>query len=108
MKTIPEKFTKKGFKHQLIKREGKVAIYRRHGTESTKTFHYEVVVINTHNGIHIEGNYIEPGELYPSSSQWGTFGWTFSKEQLKEAEEKFLLVKKQLKEAEARKIKKTK
>ena len=105
MKLLPEKFTKKGFKHVLIKREGRVALYKRYQQESIKTLHYEVVVISQHNGIHIEGNYIEPGELYPSTSQWGSFGWTFGKNQLEQAEEKFLVVQKQLLESESKKAK---
>lgn len=108
MKPLPEKFIKKGFKHQLYKREGKVAIYKRHHTECIKSLHYEVIIINSHNGIYIEGNYIEPCELYPSGSQWGAFGWTFSKKDLDKAEAKFASLKKQLSESEKRKQKKNK
>jgi hypothetical protein len=76
MKLLAEKFVKKGFKHHLIMREGSVALYKRHSVESSKNHHYEVVIISSHNGIEIDGNYIEPGELYPSTSQWGNMGWT--------------------------------
>jgi hypothetical protein len=106
MKPLAEKFVKKGFKHQLYKREGKVAIYKRYQLESINTLHYEVIIINSHNGIHIEGNYIEPCELYPSGSQWGTFGWTFTRKELDKAETKFTELKKQLIESENKKQKK--
>jgi hypothetical protein len=87
MKQLPEKFIKKGFKHHLLKREDNVAIYKRQFVETSKHFHYEVVIITTHNGITIDGNYIEPGELYPSTSQWGNMGWTCNS--LEQAEQKF-------------------
>lgn len=93
MKTIPDKFIKKGFKHSLIKREENVAIFKRHSSESNKKFHYEVVIISSHNGITINGNYIEPGELYPSSSQWGEMGWTC--QTMEQAEKRFKQAKKQ-------------
>lgn len=96
MKTISEKFTKKGFRHSLLKREGDVAIFKRSPVESPKRIHYEVVIITRHEGISIEGNYIEPGELYPSGSQWGSMGWTCSS--LEEAEVRFKKAKEQHKE----------
>jgi len=78
MKVLSQKFIKKGFKHQLIKREGDVALYKRSSTEFPKASSYEVVIITQHNGITINGNYIEPGELYPSTTQWGDRGWTYN------------------------------
>lgn len=103
MKKLSEKFIKKGFKHLLLKRENDVAIYKRHPVESSKKFHYEVVVISSHNGITIEGNYIEPGELYPSTSQWGSMGWTCNS--LEQAEKRFLSVKKQLEKSAEKMLK---
>jgi len=97
MKTLPEKFVKKGYKHILYKREGNLALYKRHSVSNSKRVHYEGVIITTHNGISIEGNYIEPGELYPSTSQWGIMGWTLST--LERAEIWFDGMKKQLKES---------
>jgi hypothetical protein len=102
MKKVPEKFVKKGFKHTQIKREGCVALYKRSMVDSTRDItHYEVVIITPHNGVTIEGNYIEPGELYPSSSQWGEKGWTQST--IEDAEKKFNVVKKRVAAATKRK-----
>lgn len=95
MKSLPLKFVKKGFRHTQIKRERDVALYKRQSLENSKVFHFEVVVISSHNGTTIEGNYIEPGELYPSSSQWGDKGWTCIS--LEAAEEKFKNVQKHVK-----------
>lgn len=100
MKMLPEKFTKKGFKHTLMKREGNVALYKRNIINVSRP-HYEVVIITTHDGIKIGENYIEPGELYPSTSQWGNMGWTYNI--LEEAEEKFLKVLEQLATSEKKK-----
>lgn len=98
MKKLSEKFVKKGFRHTLLKREGNVAIYKRSSVENLKRFHFEVVIISSHNGITIEGNYIEPGELYPSGSQWGNSGWTCST--IEQAEARFKKAKKQAAETE--------
>lgn len=107
MKTLPEKFTKKGFKFTLIKRENDVAIYKRSIAGSSKTTHYEVVIITSHNGIFIGKNFIEPGELYPSSSQWGDKGFTCVS--IEDAEARFELVKKlKLEKEKSAKAKKTK
>lgn len=104
MKLLPQKFTKKGYKHTLIKREDKVALYKRQSVENSKCTHFEVVIITTHNGTTIEGNYIEPGELYPSTSQWGEKGWTCST--LEQAESRFVQTKKRVKQQEANAAKK--
>jgi hypothetical protein len=104
MKLLPQKFTKKGYKHLLVKREDNVAIYKRSSVENSKIVHYEVIIITSHNGTTIEGNYIEPGELYPSTSQWGEKGWTCLN--LEKAEERFKEVKKKIKVLEAKAVKK--
>jgi hypothetical protein len=101
MKLLPQKFTKKGYKHTLIEREDDVALYKRQRVENSKVIHYEVVIITSHNGTTIEGNYIEPGELYPSSSQWGERGWTCIT--LEQAETRYKAVKKWVKNAAAKK-----
>lgn len=96
MKLLSQKFVKKGYKHTLIERDGDVALYKRQSAENSKVFHYEVVIITFHNGTTIDGNYIEPGELYPSSSQWGDRGWTCTT--LEEAEVRFKNTLKKVKE----------
>ena len=58
---------------------------------------YEVIIVSRHSGYELGGQYIEPAETYPSSSQWGTKGWTFTC--VKHAEAKLTT----LKEAEMQK-----
>jgi hypothetical protein len=96
MKKLAEKFVKKEFRHTLLKREGDLAIYRRKQVGTNATAHFEVVIITRHDGITINGNLIEAGELYPSSSQWGDRGWTCNTLEL--AEKRFLIVQDKLKE----------
>lgn len=106
MKILPQRFIKKGFRHTQMKREGDIAIYKRQMVDNSSVTHYEVVVITKHNGTTIEGNYIEPGELYPSSSQWGDKGWTCH--DLTRAEQKFIEVQKRNLELERKLLKKKK
>lgn len=88
MKKINEKFTKKGFKYTQIKRKGSKAIYlQERDADDSAIKNYEVIIIKSHDGYEIGGSVIPPGEVYPSSTQWGTLGWTFSS--LEDAEMRF-------------------
>ena len=76
MKKLQNNFVRSGFNHELIKRDGVVAIYKRRGVEHHRDWHYEVVKISSHNGYKMGGAYIEPAETYPGASLWGLQGWT--------------------------------
>jgi hypothetical protein len=76
MKTLAKQFTKKGFIHKQIKREGNIAIYER-ARIGSGIKHFEVIVIASHDGYEIGGAKIEASEVYPSSASWGASGWTF-------------------------------
>jgi len=92
MKKLEKKFSKKGFTYTQVKRVGMKAIYSQVKDDiETSTERYEVVVIKSHDGYEIAGNKIPPGEVYPSSTQWGVAGWTYL--DLKSAENKFLKLK---------------
>ena len=80
---IKTEFRKCGFQFTQIVRNGDVAIYHkvaikgnRHPVSFDAGFDagFEVVIIGRNNG----GNryYPNPTEVYPSSSFWGTRGWT--------------------------------
>ena len=88
MKKVPKSFKSRGFDHKQIKRHGSIAIYERKAAGSRKQDpHWEVIKISKHNGYNLGGNYVSPSETYPSSSMWGTCGWTCST--LAGAEEKY-------------------
>jgi len=77
MKPLPERFRQKGFELELVQRTKKVALYKRYQSNPAKC-HYEVIVVQSHNGRMIGDRFIEPAEFYPSDSQWGQSGWTFT------------------------------
>ena len=77
MKPLPIKFTSKGFTHEQLLREGNVALFQRYQSDASKC-HYEVILVQSHNGRKIGGTFLEPAEFYPSTSTWGQYGWTFT------------------------------
>jgi len=88
MKKLEKKFTKKGFVYTQINRIGNFALYKQE-LQNIKTFNpkYEVVHIKSHNGYELGGVKIPAAEVYPSSTQWGALGWTFT--ELSLAEKRF-------------------
>lgn len=83
MKRLDESFTSKNHRHELVKRTGDIAIYKRWSiaTEPNQTPHYEVVKINTSKETEtiINGRIVrfESRENYPTENNWGTMGWTY-------------------------------
>lgn len=82
--SIPTIFHRNGFTHRLVKREGNVAIYSltRFGRMS-----YEVVKIRTFNTDQPFIKRKAGDEYLPSTSEWGTYGFTFNS--LQDAERQF-------------------
>ena len=76
MKKLSTEFESAGFKYKQIHRENAYAIYERSYISNIEKKHYEVIKIQSHNGIEIAGNKIPPSEFYPSSNSWGTNGFT--------------------------------
>ena len=78
---LETEFYSRGFCHKLVKRAGFVATYARfRRSDPEQVIHYEVVVIrtqkaHTHNEIEYPAR-----EVYPTSEQWGTYGWTYRDE----------------------------
>lgn len=79
-------FTKGGFTHRQIKREGNIAIFERFKGDR-RQLHWEVVRIRYCKAYTIAGVDFPAGEHYPSSEKWGADGWTFN--DLGAAERKF-------------------
>jgi len=72
MKTLTE-YARNGFKFTLVCRDGNVAIFEEFGSRD----HYEVIIIQSHQGREIAGKHFPPSEYPPSNEQWGTKGWTY-------------------------------
>jgi len=80
-KVLATDFKKAHFQFTQVKREGDVAIYKKHAipfVSRPKAFSggYEVIIITRHEGYAYAGVAFEPAEVYPSSEQWGSKGWT--------------------------------
>lgn len=82
---IPKTFKANGFIFTLLSRKGNIAIYKKDKPEYPCGF--EVILIKRHDGYEIAGNKVEPSEVYPSSEQWGSLGFTYT--ELDKAEKKF-------------------
>lgn len=76
-KPLPETLKRQGFLYQRAWRDGDWAIYRQVRKGDQKTMAYELVRISRHNGFSIAGLTFPPAETYPSSSLWGSHGWTY-------------------------------
>ena len=78
-KPLERVFQRGEFNYTELVREQDVAIYsqtRRGCSESNIWF--EVICIRRHSGKEIKGQWVEPSEFYPSSSEWGKYGFTFT------------------------------
>jgi hypothetical protein len=95
MKILEKQLSHKGFDFKQLYRDGKFAIYEqtKEGSEFKK---YEAIVIESHNGYEIAGNYCPPAEMYPNASQWGERGFTL--DSYEDAMEKIKALKKQKKD----------
>lgn len=80
MKLLPDSFAKKGFQFRLEFREQNVAIYKRY--KNPETPHWEVIIVREQKERAMStplGAVVLPhSELYPSSEQWGRYGWTYT------------------------------
>jgi hypothetical protein len=75
-KSLQTRFRHDGFDYQEIHHEGDFAIYRQTWGGNEHSAAFEIIHIRRHDGFHIEGRFVEPGEIYPKSETWGTDGWT--------------------------------
>lgn len=76
MKTLLEAWTRNGFTHQVIRREGMVALVRRQHKDVSDP-HWEVVKIRVSPAKFVHGVPLPECEVYPSAEEWGKRGWTY-------------------------------
>lgn len=76
MKALQPRFKKNGFFHSQSIRVGNIAVFQR--WKGKELPHFETIVIGSHDGYELAGVKIAPAETYPSSSAWGSQGWTFN------------------------------
>src|SRR5438093_13044762 len=78
MTPLPASISKAGFELTLIKRVGRLAIYRQHLPGGNPDHDaYEVILPQSRN-TNYSGQPIEPYEGYPAAESWGKKAWTFT------------------------------
>lgn len=75
MNTLPIEFDRGGFDFKQMWREGNVAIYGKKKSEWKDFFAFETVIVRQRGEREAFGKVFEAGEYYPSSEEWGRFGW---------------------------------
>lgn len=78
MKILEKEFKANRFNFKQVTRVGDAAIYEKTAVGG-KAVSIEVIRIKSHDGYELAGTKIAPAEVYPSTSQWGIYGWTYNK-----------------------------
>lgn len=86
MKPLETDFTRNGWHHRQIERQGLIALFRR-TKDTSQAPHFEVIRIQEHATRVIAGQSIPAAEGYPSDASWGSEGFTYGTES--EARTKF-------------------
>lgn len=79
-----------GHSYRVLERRGDIAILEMTSKETGLLLGFEVVIVqHKPERVAPSGTVIPAKETLPPSSEWGRLGWTFSKAQPEDAEEKF-------------------
>ena len=66
------------FDYKQLVRQEDVAIYSQSWRGcSEPSLAFDVICVRRHDGKEIKGQSVEPSEFYPSSTDWGKYGFTF-------------------------------
>lgn len=82
---LPTTFYEKGFNFKQLFRAGNIALYKKVRDGNPRVRSYELIIIQKHDAYMLGQSQIEAAECYPSSSNWGNFGWTFTDKQTAES-----------------------
>jgi hypothetical protein len=79
-KPLDRHFQRAEFNYKQLVREKDVAIYSQtsRGGSSEPVIAFEVIRVRRHNGKKIKGQWVGPSEFYPSLTEWGKYGFTFT------------------------------
>lgn len=83
MKTLATEIRKNGFDLTQIARDGLWAVYEQ--SKDGTVCGYEVINIQPRAEYVIGGATIEAHEGYPGSEQWGSKGWTYTRDRREQA-----------------------
>jgi hypothetical protein len=88
MNTLETTLKVQGRTLKQIRREGKVALYELYGGQGL-LIGYELILVRTLPEETIMGRRYPQREAFPKNEAWGTEGWSFGRNQAKEAHECF-------------------
>jgi hypothetical protein len=72
-------YKKNGYQFSLIERAGAFAAFKGERVGGMST--WEVIEVQSHDGLILFGDYCPPAEYPPSNAQWGVKGWTYMSEE---------------------------
>ena len=98
---LKTEFYSRGFCHKLVRRAGFVAWYARWRRFTPHEVHYEVILITPRKSRTVGQIHWPAREVYPSSEQWGTYGWSYRDEDQARAKFEALLAKEAISELPA-------
>jgi hypothetical protein len=76
---LPKEFRRDGFQLRQIAREANAAIYSQTWIGcSDSAICFEVIRVKRREGFEINGRFVPPGEVYPSSELWGMDAFTLT------------------------------
>lgn len=74
MKKIDDSYVHDGYQCQLVRREGKFALFK---CTKGRGCDYELLVIRTYKKDNSFTNTFAGDEYRPSTSEWGRYGWSY-------------------------------
>jgi hypothetical protein len=78
-RALERDFRRGEFNYTQLVRQGNVAVYSQTWRGfSEPSIAFEVICVRRHHGKEIKGQWVEPSEFYPSSTDWGKYGFTFA------------------------------
>src|SRR5260370_38758378 len=84
MKILAFPFDARGFRHELIERQGAVCLVK--ATRIGKKYYcYEVVKLKTYSDRTMFGDFVPAHEGYPGDEDWGTYCFTYRPDELVKA-----------------------
>lgn len=90
MKTLAFPFRRNGFRHELLRREGLCCLVKRSKPDH---WHYEIVKLQIMPPSEFRGEQFPEREKYPSSEQWGIYGFTYLSTDTEGALKQYLSIK---------------
>ena len=72
-------YKKNGYQFSLVERVGAFAAFKGERVGGMST--WEVIEVQSHDGLNLFGKFLPPTEYAPNNAQWGVKGWTYMSEE---------------------------